>query len=134
MYCTNQIRTTRPLTLNKVACQPLPKAGLVVFILNTTTVLYSSIEVGLDFSWQKRCTLRARSRSSLEGIDPIYEINIKLGMNYNWFILCNDPSSLSTSRLDRALKVQRFCLFWLFTVKTITLRARLGTCSAQIIV
>ena len=65
---------------------------------------------GLNFSQQKRQTLTARSRSSLKGIDPIFQINIKIGVNYNWSILYNYLKPLSTVQyLDRGLKVKCFC-------------------------
>ena len=56
------------LTLIRVACQPLPKEGLVVFKTPTSR----GGGVGLDFSQQKRLTLRARWRSSFKGIDPLF--------------------------------------------------------------
>ena len=57
-----------PLTLIRMACQPLPKEGLVVFKTPTSR----GRGVGLDFSRQKRLTLRARWRSSFKGIDPLF--------------------------------------------------------------
>ena len=48
------------------------------------------------FHNKKRYTLRAWSRSSFKVNDPIFQINVKHRMIYNWYILYTDPSYLST--------------------------------------
>ena len=75
----------------------------------------------IGFSRQKRPTLRARSRSSFQGIDPIFEVKIKHGENNNWWTLYTDLRSLSASA-----KLSKFRFFTFhskncFTKKSVSL-------------
>ena len=80
------------LTLIRVACQPLLTEGLVEFKTPTSR----GRGVGLDFSRQN-AWLRELGEGQVLKVLTHFFINIKHGVNYNWSILYNDPSSLSTS-------------------------------------